>query len=67
MQGECIDLPPNSVPWLYVVAGPPITANEQSIMWTNGEALTNKKSIYFDVYGLNQKLAFQYPKSTDWE
>ena len=31
MQGQCIDLPPDSAPWLYAVAGPPTMANEQSI------------------------------------
>ena len=31
MQYQCIDLPLDSLPWLYAVASPPTTANEQSI------------------------------------
>ena len=31
MRGQCIDLPPDSAPWLYAVADLPTTANEQSI------------------------------------
>ena len=31
MRGQCIDLPLDSVPWLYAVAVPPTMANEQSI------------------------------------
>ena len=31
MRGQCIDLPLDSAPWLYSAAGPPTTANEQTI------------------------------------
>ena len=31
MRGQCIDLPPVSAPWLYAVASPTTTVNEQPI------------------------------------
>ena len=59
MQGQCIDLPPHAVAMLFVVAGLPTTANEQSISlrcpcssWMDGMTLIEVKTYKLQLKNL---------------